>query len=391
MVAVFTEEPRSWATHQPIARTAGLVHTGQHPQPMMWTTITQPVVASFPRAQTLEPINDIPLTRSLLKIVLNDLSERLYHSFRRQVRLIVHGGAVMVLHPSFTHRESTQDINYVHRAFVSEYRALSFTDAEERLRSCIVQTAAKFNLGADWMNGHTDIALPMALDQYGRTYDPIFNVSTRSENSVPQTIFNERGLALVAVPWAWALALKLVRYAKQDPVDCAAVLRLGFSQRGIRWTLAGLEQWIMERCWPMGYSGYQPPQRAQLRQRMQDALTRAFPDGTQSLPSLPSSSLPSSSPPSLSLPSSPLSLLSSLPSLSSSLPSTPSLSVSPLPLSLPLSSSVHQQLLRMTSNSEKPSYFSQVVPYIENADTSFSYYDITSQNPEQQETRSRDR
>ena len=77
------------------------------------------------------------------------------------------------------------------------------------------------------------------------------------------------------------MALKLVRYEKQDPVDCAAVLRLGFAQRGIRWTLAGLEQWIMERCWPMGYSGYQPPQRAQLRQRIQDALTRAFPEGTQ--------------------------------------------------------------------------------------------------------------
>lgn len=123
--------------------------------------------------------------------------------------------------------------------------------------------------------------------QFGRTYDPIFTASTRRENSVPQTIFNERGLALVAVPWPWAMALKLVRYAKQDPVDCAAVLRLGFAQRGIRWTLAGLEQWIMERCWPMGYSGYQPPQRAQLRQRIQDALVRAFPEGTQTSSTAP--------------------------------------------------------------------------------------------------------
>ncbi|KAF8258641.1 hypothetical protein EI94DRAFT_1754017 [Lactarius quietus] len=258
----------------------------QPPQHMMWATIPQPVVAPppFPRApiQTLKPINDIPLTRNLLKLVLTDLSERLYRSFRRQVRLVVHGGAVMVLHTSFKHRESTQDIDYIHRAFVKEYHALGFTDAEERLRSCIAETAAKFNLGADWMNDHADIALPMALDPFGRKYDPIFDASTRPENSVPQTIFNERGLALVAVPWPWAMALKLVRYAKQDPVDCAAVLRLGFAQRGIRWTLAGLEQWIMERCWPMGYSGYQPPQRAQLRQRIQDALTRAFPEGTPS-------------------------------------------------------------------------------------------------------------
>jgi hypothetical protein len=111
----------------------------------------------------------------------------------------------------------------------------------------------------------------------GRTYDPIFYDSTRPQCVDSQTIFNARGLALVAVPWPWAMALKLVRYQKKDPVDCAAVLRLGVAQRGIRWTLDGLEQWIMERCWPMGYTDYSPPQRQQLRERMQDALNRAFP------------------------------------------------------------------------------------------------------------------
>jgi len=39
-------------------------------------------------------------------------------------------------------------------------------------------------------------------------------------------------------------------------VDCAAVQRLGVVQRGTRWTLAGLEQWIMERSPPMGYTGF---------------------------------------------------------------------------------------------------------------------------------------
>jgi hypothetical protein len=130
--------------------------------------------------------------------------------------------------------------------------------------------------------------------QYGQTYDPIFSASTWGENSESGesalTIFNERGLALVAVPWPWAIALKLVRYEKQDPVDCAAVLRLGVEQCGTRWTVAGLEQWIRERCWPMGYSGYQLPQRAMLRQRIQDVLVRAFPEGIQSSPSSPSSS-----------------------------------------------------------------------------------------------------
>jgi hypothetical protein len=89
------------------------------------------------------------------------------------------------------------------------------------------------------------------FSQQGRTYDPIFYASTQRQNAVPQTIFSERGLALVAVSWPWAIALKLVRYAKQDPVDCAAFLRRRVSQRGIGWTVAGLEQWIAERCWPM--------------------------------------------------------------------------------------------------------------------------------------------
>jgi hypothetical protein len=241
---------------------------------------------------TLKAINDTPLTRKFLKQVLTDLSERLYRSFGRQVRLVVHGGAVMVLHPSFTHRESTQDVDYIHRSFVSEFRALGYKDAEQRLRKCIAETALKFNLGADWMNDHADVALPMALDLQGRTYDPIYYDAIHPQNAAPQTIFNERGLALVAVTWPWAIALKLVRYAKQDPVDCAAVLRLGLAQRGIRWTQAGMEKWISERCWPMGYSSYQPPQKAQLQQRIQDAIARAFPS------SMPSSHVPLSRTPS---------------------------------------------------------------------------------------------
>jgi hypothetical protein len=73
------------------------------------------------------------------------------------------------------------------------------------------------------------------------------------------------------------MALKLVRYEKQDPADCAAVLRLGLVQRGIRWTYRGVETWITERCWPMGFTDYLPSQRQQLLMRIQDALNRAFP------------------------------------------------------------------------------------------------------------------
>jgi hypothetical protein len=139
-------------------------------QPMWATTMHAAPVMSLvqlpiqPPAPTLKAVNDVPLTRKLLEQALSDLSERLYRSFRRQVRLVVHGGAVMVLHKAFNHRESTQDIDYIHRSFVSEYRALGFPDAEQRLRSCIADTARKFNLGADWMNDHADVALPWASE-----------------------------------------------------------------------------------------------------------------------------------------------------------------------------------------------------------------------------------
>jgi len=119
---------------------------------------------TLPPAPILNNPNGVPLTRKLLTQVLSDLSERLYRSFKRQVRLVVHGGAVMVLHPSLSHRESTQDVDYVHRSFVSEYRALGFPDAGQRLRMCIAETAYKFSLGADWMNDHADVALPWALE-----------------------------------------------------------------------------------------------------------------------------------------------------------------------------------------------------------------------------------
>jgi hypothetical protein len=274
-------------------------------------TTTQPQAGPPP----LKAVNDVPLTRKLLEKVLADLSKRLYRSFQQQVRLVVHGGAVMVLHKGFNHRESTQDIDYLHGSFVKEYRALGFTDAEQRLHSCIADTARKFGLGADWMNDHADVALPLALEyakwlfsrslsdsvfpvpqcvygarlrvffvvltygcsKQGRTYDPVFYDSLRQHNVGPQTIFDSQGLALVAVPWPWAMALKLIRYEKQDPADCAAVLRLGVAQHGIRWTCEGIEQWITEFCWPMRYDDYTAQKRQQLRERIQDALDRAFP------------------------------------------------------------------------------------------------------------------
>jgi hypothetical protein len=146
-----------------------LYHFPQAQQPMATAIHTAPAMSLMqlpilPPATTMKAVNDVRLTRMLLEQALTDLSERLYRSFRRQVRLVVHGGAVMVLHKSFNHRESTQDVDYIHRSFVSEYKALGFSDAEQRLRTCITETARKFNFGADWMNDHADVALPLALE-----------------------------------------------------------------------------------------------------------------------------------------------------------------------------------------------------------------------------------
>ena len=70
----------------------------------------------------------------------------------------------------------------------------------------------------------------------------------------------------------------------RSDVRARRLLHSGLVQRGIRWTLPGLEQWIMERCWPMGYTDYQAQQKQQLRQHIQDPLNRAFPPVSQGMP-----------------------------------------------------------------------------------------------------------
>ena len=49
----------------------------------------------------------------------SDVSERLYRSFWRQVRLLVYGRAVTALQRLSSHRKNTQDVDYIHRSFVS--------------------------------------------------------------------------------------------------------------------------------------------------------------------------------------------------------------------------------------------------------------------------------
>jgi hypothetical protein len=116
-----------------------------------------------PIVPTLKDVNDVPLTRKLLTQAFSNLSNRLYRSFRRQARFVVHGGTAILPHSLFSHRES-QGVDFIYPSFVFEYRALDFPDAEQRLRTCIAETARKFCLGADWMDDHADVALPWAQE-----------------------------------------------------------------------------------------------------------------------------------------------------------------------------------------------------------------------------------
>lgn len=108
--------------------------------------------------------NQVALDRNFLPQVLDDLAARLYQCFRATVCLVIHGGAVMVLHPSLQCRQSTRDVDYIHRSFESEWKKRGVHDAGERLNRCIAATAAHFGLGLDWMNAHADVALPMAYE-----------------------------------------------------------------------------------------------------------------------------------------------------------------------------------------------------------------------------------
>ena len=101
--------------------------------------------------------------RKLLTQALSDMSERLYSSFQRQVRLVVHGGAVIVLRPSFSHRESTQGRRLhptapSYPSIAPSVFPMQFND----FQTCFAETTRKFGFGADWMKDHADVALPWA-------------------------------------------------------------------------------------------------------------------------------------------------------------------------------------------------------------------------------------
>ncbi|GJE90647.1 hypothetical protein PsYK624_067910 [Phanerochaete sordida] len=219
--------------------------------------------------------NEVLLTKDFLVRVLTYLSVRLFDRFRTTVRIVIHGGAVMVLHPSLSCRMSTRDVDYNHRSFESHWIKRGVPDAGARLIKCIEETALAFQLGADWMNAHADVALPMARDPYGKLVDPIYNDAVTPQNVAMNTVFESQGLVLVGVSWSWAVALKLIRYQKDDPGDIAAILKLGTEMRGCQWTVELIEGWLNKLCSPMGYQNYSATQLQWNRAKMQDAVKRA--------------------------------------------------------------------------------------------------------------------
>ena len=93
--------------------------------------------------------NEVQLNRTMLHDLLDDLQQRTFNVFGCQIRLFVHGSAVMILHPllsSFSMRKTARDIDYIARAFGHEWRKKGVYDAEERLQTCINATALRFQI-----------------------------------------------------------------------------------------------------------------------------------------------------------------------------------------------------------------------------------------------------
>lgn len=108
--------------------------------------------------------NTTLLTAKTLPIILDDLSMRLLRVFGQKVRLVIHGGAALLLHSGIPSARPTRDVDFLGRAFDADMLSVGRDASEARkiLRTCIKSTARQFGLGKDWMNCHADCSLPMA-------------------------------------------------------------------------------------------------------------------------------------------------------------------------------------------------------------------------------------
>nr|GAT57338.1 predicted protein [Mycena chlorophos] len=279
------------------------------PQPSPAPT---PISAS-PFGGGMPPIpakNMRPLDRATLFEILEYFSTTTAARFgaSRPVRLVIHGGAVFVLNAELSQlaatttamdvhspqqRTTTRDIDYILRSFVAEWAAWGVPDAAQRLKQCILDTAARFGLGADWMNSDADIALPWAIDPVTRgQYDPISSTSMQMADQL--TLFTSQNglLQIISVAPYWTIALKMMRFNAADRADICIILRQGMSSRGIHWTPAGLEYWLLGQTWAMGYANYDPQRVATIRRRMVEVVNEVSRwDPYAPVPLRPSSSM----------------------------------------------------------------------------------------------------
>ncbi|KAF5376413.1 hypothetical protein D9615_008586 [Tricholomella constricta] len=253
--------------------------------------ITTPNIAIPPR-------NVKEMSRDFLITVLNFFATLVPSHFNNlPLRLVVHGGACMLLHPGLARlamdqhylattspansphnalprRKSTRDVDYIHRSLVIEWQALGISDATERIKHCIMLTAQHFQLGADWMNSDADVALPMSIDATGKQYDPIYHAALQPNNVHLHSVFTSTNgmLTLVSVPPVWSIVLKLVRYTNFDAGDICLLLRNGVNISNCHWTTSTLEGWIHKEAAPMFYHLWTATKKQELQARIQHAI-----------------------------------------------------------------------------------------------------------------------
>ncbi|KAF7358522.1 hypothetical protein MVEN_00903100 [Mycena venus] len=237
--------------------------------------------------------NTRSLDRDGLIHILNFFSNLIPGHFGNgpQIRLVIHGGAVMLLNPELAklaattaatdgranQRSTTRDIDYIARSFSSEWaQRYGVYDANDRLKQCIFETALQFGLGGDWMNSDADVALPMATDPAtGAAYDPIHAASIQTCDALTVYTSPNGLLKLVSVTPFWTVALKMVRYNPADREDICILLRSGTLSRQYHWTPTRLEHWLLGTCWAMGYAGYDHERIKEMRRRMIEVVAEA--------------------------------------------------------------------------------------------------------------------
>ena len=140
------------------------------------------------------------MNRWFLTEVLDDLSRRLYSRFGFAVRLLIYGGAHLVLQQLFKSRDVAEDVNYSSRAFTYEISNRGYQGREnmaaEMLRSCIENTARKFELTSYWMNSESDIFLPMTTEYVGSSFT-LVHANLYTAPTVPSLIPSGRTLCIL--------------------------------------------------------------------------------------------------------------------------------------------------------------------------------------------------